>query len=213
MDRQRFEHIKELHGSYASWAVWAEVAEKPKSNVGDLSVLDPDINPALLSLLREDVVMVGLNFSRSVLTEPFRNFHDPSGRAHDFKIRYAFRGTEYYGAYMTDIIKNFPMLKSGDLRKHLTPSLIRENTDTFLRELSDLGTGKPTTLAFGLDAYRLIAKWVPAAAYGRLVKVTHYSNYISKEQYREKVSGELTIGDAQPAVPADAPRAARSARG
>jgi len=136
--------------------------------------------------------MVGLNFSRSVLTEPFRNFHDPSGRAQDFKIRYAFKGTKYYGAYMTDIIKNFPMLKCGDVAKHLTPALIRENTDMFLRELPDLGTGKPTILAFGVDAHRLVAKWVPPDAYGRLFRVTHYSDYISMEQYREKVSGELT---------------------
>ena len=156
IDRQRFEHIKERHGNYASWAVWADAAAKPKSNVGDLSVLDPDINRDLLGLIREDVVMVGLNFSRSILTQPLCNFHDPSGRAHDFKIRYAFKDTQYYGAYMTDIIKNFPMLKSGDLLRELTPALKRENTDTFLRELSDLGGTKPTIIAFGAAAVSVV---------------------------------------------------------
>jgi hypothetical protein len=194
MERERFERIKEIHGLYASWAVWAEPGDKPKSNVGDLGVLDPDRNPRLLSQLRKNVVMVGLNFSRSLLREPFRNFHDPSPRAQDFKIRYAFKGTEYYGAYMTDIIKDFPVLQARELRKQLTKSLILQNVDTFLRELDDLDAHKPIVIAFGWDAYQLIAKWVPADSYGKLVKVTHYSVYLGQERYRAKVLQELATG-------------------
>jgi hypothetical protein len=122
MDKQQFELIKKKHGSYASWAVWADVAEKPKSNMGDLSVFDLDLNPGLLHVLKTNVVMVGLNiasFSR-LLPEPFRNFHDPNPSANDFKIRHAFRKTDYYGAYMTDIIKRVGMLDSKDLLAHLT---------------------------------------------------------------------------------------------
>jgi len=187
IDRTRFDLTRQKHGDYASWAVWADAGAKPKSNVGDLSVLDPDANPDLLGLLREDIVMVGLNFSRAIITRPFCNFHDPSPEAQDFKIRYAFKGTEYYGAYMTDIIKNFTVLKSGDLRKQLTPSLIRESTDIFLREMSDLGATRPTVIAFGADAHGLIAEWIPREAYSRLVKVTHYSHYVGKERYRDDV--------------------------
>src|ERR1022692_1287728 len=98
---QQFEKIKRKHGSYASWAVWAGASEKPKSSMGDVSHFK---NERVLNLLKNDVVMVGLNISRRV-SEPFLNFHDPNPRANDFKIRYAFKNSAYYGAYMTDIIK------------------------------------------------------------------------------------------------------------
>jgi hypothetical protein len=71
---QQFEKIKQKHGSYASWAVWAEASEKPKSNMGDVSHFK---NDSVLSLLQNNVVMVGLNISRPV-SEPFMNFHDPN---------------------------------------------------------------------------------------------------------------------------------------
>src|SRR5690348_1240745 len=104
LEAKRFEFIKQVHGGYGSWAVWADASQKPKSNVGDMTIFDVDANPTLMRVLKKDVVMVGLNISRSS-SEPFRNFHDSDPRANDFKIRYAFKGTGFYGAYMTDIIK------------------------------------------------------------------------------------------------------------
>src|ERR1022692_1926410 len=101
IDIQQFENIKQKHGCYASWAVWADASEKAKSNMGDVSHFK---NKSVLSLLKTNVGMVGLNISRPV-SEPFVNFHDPNPRANDFKIRYAFKDSAYYGAYMTDIIK------------------------------------------------------------------------------------------------------------
>jgi hypothetical protein len=194
IDRQRFEKIKARHGGYASWAVWADAAAKPKSNVGDLSVLDPDTDSSLLDVLRDDVVMVGLNISRS-FSEAFRNFHDPSARANDFKIRYAFKDTAYYGGYMTDVIKNVEMVSSADLLKllRLDPSLIRDNVATFLEELADLGANNPTILAFGSAAHKLLAASIPTDAYARLVKLTHYSHRIGKEQYRQAVLEQLRV--------------------
>jgi hypothetical protein len=66
----------------ASWAVWSEPDGRPKSNMGDLNVLDPDRNPALLGMLRSDVVMVGLNLSRD-RPAPFGNFHDAKAEGQD----------------------------------------------------------------------------------------------------------------------------------
>ena len=62
IDIQQFENIKQKHGSYASWAVWADASEKPKSNMGDVSYFK---NESVLSLLKNNVVMVGLNLSGS----------------------------------------------------------------------------------------------------------------------------------------------------
>ena len=47
---EKFKFIKDKYQYQASWAVWAEEGETPKSNVGDLSVLDPDINKNLLNI-------------------------------------------------------------------------------------------------------------------------------------------------------------------
>jgi hypothetical protein len=160
--------------------------------MGDMSVLDEHANASLLQTLRNDVVMVGLNVSRT-FSEPFRNFHDPSPWANDFKIRHAFANTKYYGAYMTDIIKNVEMVKSTDLLAHLRnrAALIRENADTFREELRDLRSSKPIILAFGNSTYRLIAENVPASDYSRLIKLTHYSHQIRKEHYRDTVLAQI----------------------
>src|SRR5438270_2257297 len=87
LNRDTFDRIKQKHGGYASWAVWAEADKTAKSNMEDLEVLDPDMNPRLLAILKNDVVMLGLAIS-APLSEPFQNFHGPRGGA--YKIRYAF---------------------------------------------------------------------------------------------------------------------------
>lgn len=194
MDRDTFKRIKDKHGSYASWAIWAQPDRSPKSNIGDLSVLDPDQNPTLLDSLHTDIVMLGLNFSRPVqFAAAFGNFHDTSPEGQDYKIRYAFFGSPYYGAYMTDLFKETVVLKSGDLRKLVRSdhSMVKKNIDALLEEFDDLGCDQPTVIAFGADAYNLAAKHLPPDRYERLARVTHYSHYISKENYRQRVFGEL----------------------
>jgi hypothetical protein len=195
IDIGQFESIKRKHGSYASWAVWADAGEKPKSNMGDMSVFDLGSNPTLLHVLKTNVIMVGLNiasFSR-LLPEPFRNFHDPNRSANDFKIRYAFRDTEYYGAYMTDVIKRVGMIDSKDLLAHLkaNPGLVEQNIKNFLEELRDLNCSSPTILAFGVGAYKILRDNLRGEEYSRLIKLTHYSHQISKEKYREAVLQQI----------------------
>jgi hypothetical protein len=192
VDRETFDRIQKNHGAYASWAVWAEPTGGPKSGIGDLSVLDPDQNPMLLQILRNDVVMLGLNISRPVPI-PFSNFHPQYSEAQDYKTRHAFAGTPYYGAYMTDLIKGVVMLESGNLMRHLAenPSLVGQNIQGLLQELDDLGYPAPMVIAFGGDTFRLADRYVPSSRYSRLVRVTHYSHYISKEEYRQRVLAEL----------------------
>jgi len=194
IDRQQFELIRLKHGGYASWAVWSAAAGGPKSNIDDLSMLDVAATPTTLHILKNDIVMVGLNISRS-FAEPFRNFHDPSPRANDFKIRFAFTNTEYYGAYMTDIIKNVEMVSSAGLLKHLRtfPSLLRTNVEAFREELRDLGSQSPTILAFGSAAHALIAENISRHEYSSLVRLTHYSHQIGKEKYRDTVLAQISL--------------------
>ena len=166
----------------------------PKSNVGVLGVLDPDLNPTLSRTLRSDVVMLGLNLSRFTPESPFGNFHDGTSKSQDYKIRYAFAGTPYYGAYMTDVIKETVELKSGSLMRQIgaNQSLVGENVRRLLDELDDLGSASPTVIAFGRDAYGLALEHVPSSPYSRLVGVRHYSDFIGQEKYREQVLARLS---------------------
>src|SRR5271163_2124304 len=173
VDRETFDRIKEKHGSYASWAVWAEPDGKPKSHEGDLTVLDPDRNPALLGMLRSDVVMLGLNLAKDQ-PPPFGNFHSAKPAGQDYKIRFAFTDTSFYGAYMTDMIKGVVMLKAGDLMHYLAadPDVVAESRGCLLEEFDDLKSEPPTVIAFGGSAYLLAAKQLAANRYSRLVRVT-----------------------------------------
>lgn len=197
IDRERFDVIKQKYGTYASWAVWAPATRGPKSNIGDLRVFDLAANPTTLDTLNGNVVMVGLNISRSFV-EPFRNFHDCNPNTNDFKIRYAFASTPYYGAYMTDIIKNVEMVRSANLRSYLQahPKVIHSNVATLRQELRDLPSRRPTILAFGLDAYNLLAENLRPAEYLSLIRLTHYSHHIGKGKYREIVLAQISASGA-----------------
>jgi hypothetical protein len=192
VDRETFDRIKEKHGLHASWAVWSEPDGKPKSNMGAFPVLDPDQNPDLLGILRSDVVMLGLNLSTSQ-PPPLGNFHPASSKGNDYKIRSAFTGTPFYGAYMTDIIKGVVCKKAGDLMRYLAanPHVVIEGVECLLEEFDDLKSEPPTVIAFGVDAHWLADKHLPANRYSRLVRITHFAEYISQTAYRKRVLSEL----------------------
>ena len=189
--REKFEFLKDKYGHYSSWAVWADEGKRPKDNMGDLSVFDLEANPGLLEELRPDVVLVGLNVSRGSIETPLGNFHDPRPEAQDFKIRYALRGSPFWGAYMTDIIKDFDQKASGKVSSYLrkNPAFEQENVEFFRQELTDLGAPDPTLIAFGSVTYSILTRnfWADC----RIVRIPHYSDYCSKEQYRVDVSGIL----------------------
>ncbi len=192
--RDRYENIRTKYGKVASWAVWDEKGERPKSNMSPRAVFDLSLNPSLLDVLNPNIVMVGLNFSRQVeFTYAFSNFHDENPHANDFKIRYAFSGTPYYGAYMTDVLKNLVILNAQSVREYLkqNPESVRPHIDHFEAELIDLGVTKPIILAFGRDAFGVLKKYLKRECYSHLIQVTHYSHQIRKEKYREDVLSQI----------------------
>ena len=159
-----------------------------KSNIGDLTVLDPSINKKLLSQLKPEYVFVGLNFSSIDELVPFANFHSPSPKAQDFKIRFALRNTDYWGSYMTDIIKNFEEKKSNKMMDVLNEdkNLENRNIEIFLEEIESLGVPNKKIIAFGGDTYKILERNLKDKY--NLVKVTHYSHFISKENYRYELA-------------------------
>ena len=199
MDIEKFEFIKKKYGHVASWAVWKEVGETPKSNMGDLNILDPQQNPNLLSQLKPDVFFVGLNISMNLSDEkPFRNFHPAGSRARyaqDYKTRFALKDTELWGGYMTDIIKDHVELQGQTVRKYLNenPDVEEKHIEIFRKELKDLGMENRIIIAFGAEVYRILTKNNLHDEFN-IVPVTHYSHRIRKEIYREEVLGSCRNG-------------------
>jgi hypothetical protein len=181
-----FGEIKRQYCHYASWAVWAKEGDTPKSNIDDLSVLDVDRNPNLLESLHGDLIFLGLNISRPI-ERPLGNFHDPRPSATDFKIRYALHSTPYWGAYMTDIIKDFEEKASGKMVKYIKkdPEFEKENIEVLRSEIGILGCDNPTIVAFGRDAEAIARRNLEKEF--TICRIPHYANYTSKEKYREQI--------------------------
>ncbi|WP_332448970.1 hypothetical protein [Methanoculleus sp.] len=185
---EKFESIKEKYGWCSSWAIWADAGERPKSNMGDLRVFDIKHNPALLEQVNPDIILVGLNISRGPMQNPLANFHDPRPEAMDFKIRYALRNSPFWGAYMTDIIKDFDQKVSGKVRSYLRThkQFEIENVELFRKEIEHLGARDPTIIAFGNVVHEVLVRNLTDDY--RILKIPHYSMYCSKEKYREEIS-------------------------
>ena len=194
IDKRRFELIRKKYGHFVSWAVWANERERPTENIGDLRIFDLEINPNLLEQLRPNIIMVGLNISRP-LEKPFQNFHDSRRGSRDYKIRFTFRNTPYYGAYMTDIIKNFKETEALKVIRYLKKNeeFKIQNIEIFRQEIKDLGVNNPFIIAFGNVAYEILFR--NFAEEYQIVKIPHYSNFISKEKYREQVHNILNINN------------------
>jgi len=187
VSRERFEAIRRGWGAVGSWAVWADAVPGAgvKDGIGDLSVLDPDVNPDLLSTLTPDVVMVGINGSGPPDAEPWRNFHDPSPRANHFKLRHAYRDTPYWGAYLTDAFKGIAAYGASRTIAHLRarPDVVDSQLRALRRELAALGCEDPLLIVFGGDVFGLLQERLTGF---RMVRVPHYAHFLSKEAYRDQ---------------------------
>jgi hypothetical protein len=188
---ESFLKIRDRFGHFASWALWAEEGDRPKDNIDDLTVLNPDENPALLKTLHGESIFLGLNISRRV-ERPFGNFHDPRPMSTDFKIRSALKGTNYWGAYMTDIIKDFEEKASGKMMSFLRANkeFEKKNIQTLREEIEILGFKNPLLITFGRDA-ESIAKRNLSGEF-EIVGVPHYAKYVSKVDYRLQVLSILS---------------------
>ena len=188
--RERFDYIKEKYGYVASWAIWAKEGETPKSNMGDMSVLDPDIDKNLLSKLNPNIVLVALNFSDDIDHKVWEVFHKYRPEGTDFKTRFALRDTPLWGAYMTDILKNYPEVDSQKVIAHLKkhPELEQKNVESFRQELKDIGTDNPRLVAFGNTVHEILKRNLGEF---EIIKIPHYAHRINKETYREQIKDIL----------------------
>ena len=194
--REKFDEIAKKYANIGSWAVWPEFGDTPRANIDDLTVLDPDKNKDLLDILKPNIVMIGLNISRELdKSEKFRNYHCGGANTNDFKLRYAFKDTDYWGAYMTDFIKNHVDKNSEEVLDYLAnnPKVVEDNLNAFREEMKFIGANKPKIIAFGIASYNFLKKYLTKDDYSELVQVLHFSDYIGKEEYKEKVHEQLNI--------------------
>ena len=183
---------KKMHDQYrllGSWAVWADAGSKPKSNISDLSIFN---QTDILQSLNPEIVFVGLNISRDAIQSTWGNFHDANPRGMDFKMRHALQGTEWWGGYMTDIIKNYDEVDSMKVSQYLkhNPSYEKENINLFLNELATLEAKNPKIIAVGGATYEVLSRNLSHQF--RIEKVPHYAHRMSKEKYRIAVALALS---------------------
>lgn len=182
--KENYEKLKAQFGHVASWAIWAEEGETPKSNVGDMSVLaDPD-----LGKLGTRFVFVGLNASEAENknVESWSSFHSTNSRHNDYKLRYALAGTDCWGSYITDVIKGFKKTKSSEVVSHMRkhPEEMEKHIADFKQELALL-SGKPILVAMGNATYDILHDHLFEEYI--ICKIPHYAAMVGKETYRKVV--------------------------
>ena len=187
LDKQTYEIMKQKYGPVGSWAVWTSAGSAPKSFTDDMSWVN---DPSLLETLNTGFVFVGRCWSRGDPSSrgqiPWADFHSDSPHQNDYKLRYALKGTKYWGSYITDFYKldfDIHYLDVDDYAKE-HPEFVRKNLATFQEEISYLGDDI-VLVAFGNVVYNLLKKHLGDRY--RIVKIMNYAAYISKEEYRTKV--------------------------
>ena len=189
ISKEKLIEIRKKYGLHASWAIWAVETDRPKSNMGDLSIFEDN---SVLKQLNPNNILVAYNFSvDGKVLHPWENFHGENGEA--YKLRYALRDTALWGAYMTDIIKDFVDPDAESVTEYLkeNPQVLIQNIERFEKEVADLGVNSPRLYALGNDVFEILKTHLSSRF--RIHKITHYAWQRSKEQYREKILKQLDL--------------------
>jgi hypothetical protein len=190
---QRTEPYKHI----ASWAVWGVVFPTVRFHRYSNLTL-PVTDPALLPILRSDLVFLGLNPGNVAKGDvaPWSVFHTGPKHNDDF-IAEALRGTPYWGAYMTDL---FRQVESKS-------SLVTNNSadiETLLVHIAALNDGQPVHLIpFGGKTHEsLLAhekRLTDSGLVSRMTRIPHYSGSNGRvhkgkpEVYRDLVHQALAM--------------------
>ncbi|HEX6981541.1 MAG TPA: hypothetical protein VF181_02165 [Balneolaceae bacterium] len=120
---ENYNTLKEDFGHTSSWALWSE------EKLSETAIIEANKDK-----LHNKVIIVGLNVSADI-NKDWENFH--SGN-HDRKLKKLFNESSYHGAYMTDIIKEYPEADSSQT-DYKDPKLREPNIKIFLDEMKLLG--------------------------------------------------------------------------
>lgn len=140
----------------------------------------------------EDVVKVRQRTDIAIYSDS-KNCIEEGGWA--YKLRYGLKDTPCWGAYLTDIVKNFPEPDSNKVLKHLkeNPDFLEENINLFRDEISDLGSVNPRVFAFGDAAFKILDD-IPKKEF-TLTKLIHYSyrfqGFSNQETYKKYLHEQI----------------------
>ena len=193
IEKKVYDELKKKYGEIASWAIWKEPGETPKSNMDDVSMFDSD---RILKSLNPDYVFVGLSGSNvgdgyMDMKRPWHNLHSSNPKSNDFKLRHALMDTPYWGAYLTVAIKDMSPSASGMMPMYLTENseVIKRNMKELREEIDTLGT-RPTVVCFGKQTYELVKLYLGKDFVVK--QVTHYSSLVGKDAFRAGLLKELS---------------------
>jgi len=198
METKTFNDIKEMYGKDASWAIWDSAGE----HKGYERHKHLDNYEEIKNKLKPNIVLVGLNQALEMpIKETFSNFHlfendivtkekgfrnevglvmDPMTPINTYNLVYAIKGTEYEGAYMTDIIKHKTvkdkvrdLANANNIMDYLKnhPEIIEENIKIFKEELKLIGSENPLIIALGSNTHWILSKYFVC------IKGPHYSHF------------------------------------
>ena len=113
----------------------------------------------ILDIINPEYILVAYNFSvDGRVNRPFENFHGKNGEV--YKLRYALTGTPLWGAYMTDVIKDFIEPKAQNVKQFLDQNkhVKDANIESFCKEIEELNVNDPTLFALGNDVFDILNK-------------------------------------------------------
>ena len=180
--------LKDYKG-VSSWLLWDD--DDPKG----LNWTKPDFD------INDKYVFVALNASFKADKDDWKSFH--SGKTGDMNIYSAFKGTEYEGSYITDLLKyrNGEVFTKGDSSSVIScisddPKMFNENIKILAKEL-DLFPDNTMVLALGDDVYKfLISNRLINIRYkNRIIKLPHFSARYYNNTSKKK-SYVLAVGRA-----------------
>lgn len=196
--KDSFEMLREKYGNgISSWTIWADAEEgKPKSGIADVSFF---LEENILEQLNSHYIFVGLNAAENAGmedAEAWQSFHSRNPKqSQDYKLRYALKGTRFWGSYITDAIKDYPKTDSGEVWQMLrnNPDVVEKNIRSLEDEIQYLDKGNTVVIAIGNKAYRILSKNLGKKY--RICKIMHYSSYVGRETYRNIVLKQLQAVD------------------
>ena len=172
-----YQKLKEEFGRYASWGVW---------DPNDVDILPNDLTPK-----KSRYMFVGLNASQAEDERIWGNFHCRHRGGKDANLRDALTGTEYEGAYLTDILKYANQPLAYKVRKYFKkyPEELQAHFDKFFREIDLLGDVE-IIFVFGKDALYYVLQCedkIRAKGVQHIIPLIHYSapKMYKKGAYRD----------------------------
>ena len=133
---------------FSTWAIWND------SNIKDLSL----INLENADCLKPNIVFVALNFSYKLPKNwaYWQNIHNVN------RLYELLHGTRFEGAYITDIVKDYPFSKSEKVQEEIENNKDRRdrNIRWFFEEMNLLGANSIEIYLFGKIAEDIFKEYV-----------------------------------------------------